>query len=312
MPDARRTNSIDEANALIPQVRAVLLQLAVQQRQLDASHAEMHRQLDADGDPSSARAADRMEAETAEIREGMRTLLVHLTEMGVEVRDLEVGRLLTTALEADGVAVVRLPAERSSLVVSLLDVAGERTMLSDRVSLDPSRMAAAVAGAEWVHCSGYALADDAGGDRLAEALEALPASTTVSAAGGSLPDDPGRSLRVRRRLATAGVDLLVMGREEAAALLDRPLPSLPAAADALALEFPGIIAVVTGAAAGSAGAGPGFAISVPTVDPATPMLDATGAGDAYVAALIVHLAGPGWPPDLPTLRDAMERASPAR
>ena len=91
MPDARRTYSIDEANALIPQVRAVLLQLAFQQRQLDASHAEMHRQLDADGDPDSARAADRMEAETVEIREGMRTLLVHLSEMGVEVRDLEMG-----------------------------------------------------------------------------------------------------------------------------------------------------------------------------------------------------------------------------
>ena len=91
MPDARRTYSIEEANALIPQVRAVLLQLAVQQRQLDASHAEMHRQLDANGDPSSAAAADRKEAETAEIREGMRTLLVHLSEMGVEVRDLEMG-----------------------------------------------------------------------------------------------------------------------------------------------------------------------------------------------------------------------------
>jgi hypothetical protein len=91
MPDARHTYSIEEANALIPQVRAVLLQLAVQQRQLDASHAEMHRQLDTNGDPSSAAAADRKEAETAEIREGMRTLLMHLSEMGVEVRDLEMG-----------------------------------------------------------------------------------------------------------------------------------------------------------------------------------------------------------------------------
>jgi hypothetical protein len=91
MPEERRTYTIDEANALVPQVRAVLLQLAVQQRRLDASHAEMHRQLDADGGPEGAVAAGRQEAETADIREGMRTLLVHLSELGVELRDLEMG-----------------------------------------------------------------------------------------------------------------------------------------------------------------------------------------------------------------------------
>ncbi|MEP7040568.1 MAG: DUF2203 domain-containing protein [Chloroflexota bacterium] len=91
MADERRIYTIDEANALIPQVRAVLLQLAVQQRLLDVSHAEMHRQLDANGGPDSAAAASRQEAETADIREGMRTLLMHLSEMGVELRDLEMG-----------------------------------------------------------------------------------------------------------------------------------------------------------------------------------------------------------------------------
>ncbi len=39
------------------------------------------------------------------------------------------------------------------------------------------------------------------------------------------------------------------------------------------------------------------------------MVDATGAGDAYVAALIARLSTGGWPPDLATLRDAMERGS---
>jgi hypothetical protein len=104
MSDARRTYSIDEANALIPQVRAVLLQLAVEQRRLDASHAEMHRQLDANGDPGSAAAAGRQEAEVSEIREGMRTLLVHLSEMGVEVRDLEMG-LVDFPAQRDGAPV---------------------------------------------------------------------------------------------------------------------------------------------------------------------------------------------------------------
>ena len=104
MSDARRTYSIDEANALIPQVRAVLLQLAVEQRRLDTSHAEMHRQLDSDGDPDNASAAGRQEAEVSEIREGMRTLLVHLADMGVEVRDLEMG-LVDFPGERDGAPV---------------------------------------------------------------------------------------------------------------------------------------------------------------------------------------------------------------
>ena len=101
MPDTRRTYTIEEANALIPQVRAVLLQLAVEQRRLDASHAEMHRQLDANGGPEGAVAAGRQEAETADIREGMRTLLMHLSEMGVELRDLEMG-LVDFPGERDG------------------------------------------------------------------------------------------------------------------------------------------------------------------------------------------------------------------
>jgi hypothetical protein len=104
MSDVRRTYTIEEANALVPQVRAVLLQLAVEQRRLDASHAEMHRQLDTDGDPDSAAAAGRREAEVADIREGMRTLLVHLNELGVELRDLEMG-LVDFPGERDGAAV---------------------------------------------------------------------------------------------------------------------------------------------------------------------------------------------------------------
>jgi hypothetical protein len=99
-PD-RRSYTIEQANALIPQVRAVLLQLAVEQRRLDASHTEMHRQLDANGDPASATAAVLREAEVAEIREGMRTLLVLLGEMGVELRDVEMG-LVDFPGERDG------------------------------------------------------------------------------------------------------------------------------------------------------------------------------------------------------------------
>jgi sugar/nucleoside kinase (ribokinase family) len=241
---------------------------------------------------------------------------VRLARAGEEVRlataiaDDAAGRMLAEALQADGVALTQLGAERSGLVISLLDVDGERAMFSDRVTLDPTALAAACAGAQWVHCSGYALADDATGDAVADLLGSL-VNARVSAAGGSLPDDSGRAARVRARLAAADVDLLILGREEAAALLDRPLPSVAAAADGLASAFPDVIGVVTGGAAGSAAAGPGFALSVPAVEQPTPTVDATGAGDAYVAALIAGLLAADWPPDVPTLRAAMERGARA-
>ncbi len=242
---------------------------------------------------------------------------IRLARAGVSVRlataiaDDAAGRLLLAALEADGVAVARSPAERSGTVIALLDAAGERAMLSDRITLDPGPLAAACEGAEWVHCSGYPLADDATGDALAVALGSLPDGTRISAGGGSLPPGPARAARVRDRLTTARVKLLILGREEAASLLDALLPSLAAAADALAGAFPATIAVVTGGAAGSAAAGPGFALSVQGQDSSTPMVDATGAGDAYAAALVAALLPAAWPPDVPTLRAAMEEGSRA-
>ena len=240
---------------------------------------------------------------------------VRLARAGLAVRlvtaiaDDAPGRILGAALEADGVDVARLPSKRSAIVVSLLDGAGERSMLSDRVTLEPATVRAACAGADWVHCSAYPLADDATGDALAAALGSLPADVRASVGGGSLPPDPDLAVRVRERVSTSRARLLILGRDEAAALLDRELPSLPAAADGLAGAFPGVVAVVTGGAAGSAAAGPGFALSVAAQDPATPMLDATGAGDAYASALIAQLLDASWPPDVPTLRAAMEAGS---
>jgi hypothetical protein len=91
MAAQRRTYSIDEANALLPEVRAVLLQLAIQQRRLDATHAEMHRRLSGNGDPEAMSRASRLETEVSEIGEGMRALLSHLEGLGVQLRDVEMG-----------------------------------------------------------------------------------------------------------------------------------------------------------------------------------------------------------------------------
>ena len=58
---ADRTYTVDEARATLPQVRSVLLQLAVERRKADASP------------------------------EMMRALLEHLTSLAIVVRDLETG-----------------------------------------------------------------------------------------------------------------------------------------------------------------------------------------------------------------------------
>ena len=101
MSDARRSFTIEEANALVPQVRAVLLQLAVEQRRLDAAHAEMHRQIESNGNPTAAVEGSRRETEVGQIREGMRSLLAHLSDLGVELRDIEMG-LIDFPAERDG------------------------------------------------------------------------------------------------------------------------------------------------------------------------------------------------------------------
>ena len=82
--------TVTEARALIPQVRAVLLQLALERRQADASHEALHRRL-ASEDGSGDAQRDRLEADTAEFRARVRALLEHLESLGVVVRDLETG-----------------------------------------------------------------------------------------------------------------------------------------------------------------------------------------------------------------------------
>jgi hypothetical protein len=101
MAAPRRSYSIEEANALMPQVRAVLLQLAVEQRRMDNVHAEMHRRLAGNGDPASAAEAGRLERDTAGIAEGMRTLVTLLEELGVQLRDVDMG-LVDFPGERDG------------------------------------------------------------------------------------------------------------------------------------------------------------------------------------------------------------------
>ncbi len=104
MGEGRRSYTIEEANALVPEVRAVLLQLAVEKGRLESVVAALavHAGGDAgNGNVAHADALARSEAEMTEIGGGMRALVEHLDSLGVEVRDLEQG-LVDFPGERDG------------------------------------------------------------------------------------------------------------------------------------------------------------------------------------------------------------------
>jgi sugar/nucleoside kinase (ribokinase family) len=219
------------------------------------------------------------------------------------------GRLLRESLVADGVEVLSMPVTRSAVVVALLDAGGERSMLSDRQAIAAEDAAGALDHGDWIHVSAYALLDDVNGDGLAVALGARGADVRLSLAGGSIPPEPAVVARFLGRMATARPDVVVVSRDEAAALLGRPSEMAREAARRLADRAP--IVVVTAGSAGSAAASGGSVVAVPAPDVPGPTLDATGAGDAFVAALISRLAGGSWPPGEAALQAGMEEGSQA-
>lgn len=223
--------------------------------------------------------------------------------------DDSAGRLLAEALSSDRVELAAVPTAHSSTVAIIVDTTGERTMLSDRQSLPAVAAAAALASADWVHCSGYALLDDETGDELAVALGGRPASVRLSVGGGSLPPEPRRVARFTARLRAAGPQLCLLSRDEAAAVLGRstPLPTRRAVAMLAGLAE---VVVVTDGARGSTAT---FGGRISTAAPGAAVgrvVDTTGAGDAYAAAMIARLASRSWPPSAAQLHRAM--ASGAR
>ena len=239
---------------------------------------------------------------------------VRLARRGASVRlvaslaDDPTGRLLREALEADGVMLVPRPAERSTVVLVMLDETGERTMLSDRQSLDPSPAPEELLDAGWLHCSGYPLLDDRTGDALAETLGGRPQAVRLSVAGGSIQPGAARVSRFRTRLAVARPDLLVLSAGEAEIVVGEP--ALGAQSAAAGLQGLAPVVIVTDGAAGSAAAAGDLQVELAGDDLPGQMLDATGSGDAYVAGLLVELApGASWPPTEVDLRRAMTTGS---
>jgi hypothetical protein len=88
----RRNYTVEEARQLLPLIRGVLLQVAIERHGYTAAHQELHRQLA--GAPQSGAAGSTpaaQEERTAGYRERIASLVAHLEELGIEVRDLEAG-----------------------------------------------------------------------------------------------------------------------------------------------------------------------------------------------------------------------------
>ena len=234
---------------------------------------------------------------------------VRLARRGVRVRlvspiaDDVAGTLLAAQVAAESVELCRLPAERTAMVVALLGPGGERSMLSDRIALDGD-IAGALRGADWVHCSGYALRDRPEAGRVVAGLRASGVGR-VSVGGGSF-EDATDAAAAREAIGVLRADLVVMDREEAAFLAGKPARGAAEAAARLATDDR--LVVVTDGARGAAVAG----LALPAPLTASPpgggvALDATGAGDAFTAVVLSILAD-SWPPSPELIRTALDAA----
>jgi len=96
--------TFDEAQALVPQIRAILLQLAIEKRRFDDALTALHGEHAAHAERGGSHAdVEEREAFLSQVGEGIRGLLAMLESMGVEVRDLESG-LVDIPTVRDGAA----------------------------------------------------------------------------------------------------------------------------------------------------------------------------------------------------------------
>ncbi|MEO8246105.1 MAG: carbohydrate kinase family protein [Chloroflexota bacterium] len=221
---------------------------------------------------------------------------VRLARRGVSVRLLSAlandtaGQMLRGILAGEGIQLAEIPVEASGSVVVLIDAAGERTMLSQRAPF-----AHLVGGellappASWIVVSGYLLLEpDAGG--LVRLLAA--ATTPIAILGCALPDT-GRAATWGARVRDAGASLVILNAAEARALLEigrgAPTGTEATLAPALATLL-GALVVVTGPMGAAAAEPGGQDTRVEPASGAGPIVDTTGAGDAFSAAVIASLA----------------------
>jgi len=224
---------------------------------------------------------------------------VRLARRGVSVRlvcalgqDIA-GRILRDALAVDEVAIHDLGAPATGTVIALLDPAGERTMLSQRVPLLDRRWPA-LAGAGWIIVSGYVLLEGS-----PSGLDAEPGRTMVL--GCSLSADLAAAWEAAARALRPA--LTILNQEEATTLAGVAAPAV--LSSKLGGRLGGLVVVTSPDSATVTVGSETVTVSRP---PAEPAVDTTGAGDAFAATLLAELVDAPWPPDAGPLRAGLTSA----
>lgn len=242
---------------------------------------------------------------TVEARPGGQgaNIAVRLARRGVPTRLVSrlgreaAGDLVRRALAADGVELIDLGAERTGAVVVILDIGGERTMLSQRVPLVPGRLAPTLtAQTGWLVVSGYVLLEAAAG-------LPLTGSTPRRAIAGCAID-PAQAEGWASSAVSLRPHLVVLNEAEARALAasdEQPAELSRNLGD----RFDAVVVVTHAAGAAAFASGEVVLVEQESVGPAH---DTTGAGDAFTAVLVAELLDGDWPPSPSVLRPAMDAA----
>jgi ribokinase len=201
------------------------------------------------------------------------------------------GALIRERLAADGIGLNDLGSSATGVVVVLLDAARERTMYSQRVPFAGRVASTPPPPNGWLVVSGYVLLEPDASISAGEAPHRVLLGCALDQSEATTWLDHARSLAPH---------LVILNADEARVLARRD--GQPAALARAVADELGSIAVVTHQA-GAAAALDGQELEVTSTD-AAPVVDATGAGDAFAAGLIAGLVDGAWPPS----RDRLEQA----
>lgn len=221
-------------------------------------------------------------------RRGVRTRLVCATGSDAA------GGVVRGALSAEGLELRDLGAAATGTVIVMREATGDRTMLSQRAPVlehldtDPD----AIFDAGWLVVSGYVLLEPSRG------LSATGPRPRRVVLGCSLA--AGKVAQWTDRVRSVAPHLVVLNGDEATAIVGTGTPA--DLADRVAQHL-GAVAVVTRAAGATAALGSSI-LEVPA-RPVPRVVDATGAGDAFAAALVSELLEGEWPPESQELERAM-------